>query len=463
MKKYFIAFLFLIGFATMASAQWVSPGNGTTYTLPELVNVSNGTVTNNPDGTGKFFINADLTISAHDVLLINDEVARIDAADILITINGSMVCTNSASNRVKLYGLNETQHFKMRFENATGCDIHRMYFSDGAGIKLIESEVTFDDVKFAFFTRDYSTAVIDVFNCDPVISNCYFMLNDGPAISSPANGQASPQILNCDFDTNVKDGNTPQINLGPGGDDTIRIVGNEVYTIMASWYVGGVSVADLLGTGSTKVLLKDNIIREGRYGYNQQGQTISSVITGNQFLNNNHEDNPMNGGSGISIYGTTVNNKAILRNNVITGNLWGITAIYLHDIDMGIEEDWGHNELHDNGNSGKVYDLYNNSACDLTAVGNDWGVTDEQSVENHIHHQFDDPSLGLVTFIPYIGYDDLEVFPVAEEPIDLENAVIYSITGQRVSYQSLRPGIYLVEVGQGAQRTVKKVLIDKKP
>ena len=289
------------------------------------------------------------------------------------------------------------------------------------------------------------------------------MLNEGPAISSPANGQASPQILNCDFDTNVKDGNTPQINLGPGGDDTIRIVGNEVYTIMASWYVGGVSVADLLGTGSTKVLLKDNIIREGRYGYNQQGQTISSVITGNQFLNNNHEDNPMNGGSGISIYGTTVNNKAILRNNVITGNLWGITAIYLHDINMGTEEDWGHNELHDNGNSGKVYDLYNNSACDLTAVGNDWGVTDEQSVENHIHPQFDDPSLGLVTFIPYIGYDDLEVFPVAEEPIDLENAVIYSITGQRVSYQSLRPGIYLVEVGQGAQRTVKKVLIDKKP
>jgi hypothetical protein len=113
----------------------------------------------------------------------------------------------------------------------------------------------------------------------------------------------------------------------------------------------------------------------------------------------------MNGGSGISIYGTTVNNKAILRNNIITGNLWGITAIYLHDIDLGTEDDWGNNEIHDNYNSGTVYDLYNNSACDITAVGNSWGTMSEEMIENHIFHQNDDPSLGLVTFIPFIGYD----------------------------------------------------------
>ncbi len=422
MKK---SFLFLIAIFAIVNThgQWISPGNGTTYTMPDLVDVTEGVVTVGENG---YVINADLTISANDVLKIDDQVVRIDVAEVLVTINGSMVCTNT--NRVKFYGLNETQHFSMRFENATGCNIKKMYFSDGAGIKVIDSDVTFDDVKFVYFTRDYSNAVIDIFNCDPVIKDCYFMLNHGAAISSPANGQASPQILNCDFDTNVTDNvNTPQINLGPGGNDTIRIVGNEVYTIMAQWYVGGLSIADLMGTGETKVLLKDNIIKEGRYGYNQQGQTISSVIVGNQFIDNYHEDNPMNGGSGISIYGTTVNNKAILRNNVITGNLWGITAIYLHDIDMGTEEDWGYNEIHDNYNAGEIYDLYNNSACDITAVGNQWGTTNYDFIEAHIYHQADDPSLGLVTFYPYVGSEGIDEIPAENM---LKDNLYYTLEGR---------------------------------
>lgn len=451
MKKILPVFLFFISLTSILNAQWVSPGNGTSYTLPDLVNVTDGAVTQGPDG---FLINTDLTISTNDVLVIDNQVSRIDAAAILLTINGSMVCTNTGSNRVKFYGLNETEHFKIRFENAVGCNIKKMYFSDGAGIKVIESEVTFDDVKFVYFTRDYCNAVIDVFNCDPVIKNCYFMLNQSAAISSPANGQASPQILNCDFDTNVTDINSPQINLGPGGQDTIRIVGNEIYTIMAQWYVGGISVADLMGTGSTKVLLKDNIIREGRYGYNQQGQTISSVIEGNQFLNNFHEENPMNGGSGISIYGSSTNNKAILRNNVITGNLWGITAIYLHDIDLGTEDDWGNNEIHDNYNSGVIYDLYNNSACDITAVGNKWGTIHESDIEDHIVHQTDDPSLGLVTYIPFVGYDQITE-TIDPKDLDLSEATLYTINGQRVRYsKSLNPGVYIVITEQGAKKIV---------
>ncbi|MBO6057729.1 MAG: DUF1565 domain-containing protein [Bacteroidales bacterium] len=423
MKKKLLLLIAIFITALSIDAQWVSPGDGTTYTMPDLVDVTEGVVTVGENG---YVINADITISANDILKIDDQVVRIDVAEVLVTINGSMVCTNT--NRVKFYGLNETQHFSMRFENATGCNIKKMYFSDGAGIKVIDSDVTFDDVKFVYFTRDYCNAVIDVFNCDPMIKDCYFLLNHGAAISSPANGQASPQILNCDFDTNVTDNvNTPQINLGPGGNDTIRIVGNEVYTIMAQWYVGGLSIADLMGTGETKVLLKDNIIKEGRYGYNQQGQTISSVIVGNQFIDNYHEDNPMNGGSGISIYGTTVNNKAILRNNVITGNLWGITAIYLHDIDMGTEEDWGYNEIHDNYNAGEIYDLYNNSACDITAVGNQWGTTNYDFIEAHIYHQADDPSFGLVTFYPYVGSEGIDEIPT--ETL-LKDNLYYTLEGR---------------------------------
>lgn len=474
-----------IGLTFNLNAQWVSPGNGTTYTLTDLVNVTNGVVTNGPDG---LLINADLTISANDVLKIDDQVTRVDINEILITINGSVICTNS--NRVRFYGLNETNHFSMRFENATSCNLKNMYFSDGAGIKVIESEVTFDDVKFVYFTRDYCNAVIDVFNCDPVIKDCFFMMNEGAAISSPANGQSSPQILNCSFDANadVNGLNIPQINLGPGGEDTIRIIGNEIDDRWASWHVGGISVADLMGTGSTKVLLSGNYVSNGRYGYNQQGQTISSVIEWNQFIDNFYEEDPMNGGSGISIYGYTTNCKAKLRHNTITGNLWGITAIYFHDIDMGTEEDWGNNEIHDNGNSSVIYDLYNNSTCDMMAVGNNWGTTDESVIERHIFHQFDNPDFGLVTFIPFIGYDAVcEVkspgFEVSPNPVSNSmfnlvldettpsEMVIYNLIGQKVMSQSidnkvntinvaaLESGVYFVEVKNAVDKSVKRIIV----
>lgn len=485
MRHFLLTIVFSIGLVSMLNAQWISPGNGTTYTFSDLVYVSNGVVTNGPDG---YLINADLTISANDVLKINDQVQRVDISEILITINGSMVCTNA--NRVRFYGLNETEHFSMRFENATACNLKNMYFSDGAGIKVIESEVTFDDVKFVYFTRDYCNAVIDVFNCDPIIKDCFFMMNEGAAISSPANGQSSPQILNCSFDANADvDGlNVPQINLGPGGEDTIRIIGNEIDDQWALWHVGGISVADLMGTGSTKVLLSRNYVANGRYGYNQQGQTISSVIEWNQFIDNFYEEDPMNGGSGVSIYGYTTNCRAKLRHNTITGNLWGITAIYFHYIDMGTEEDWGYNEIHDNGNSSVIYDLYNNSACNLTAVGNNWGTSDENVIERHIVHQFDNPDFGLVTFIPFVDCDvvnevEATVFEVSPNPVSNgsfniildetipSEMVIYNLIGQKVISQtiqnkvntihvaSLESGIYFVEVKNNISKSVKRIVV----
>ena len=400
MRKIVLLISFSIGLWSMLNAQWVSPGNGTTYTMSDLA-ATTDVVTFE---SGNYRIHADLTISTNDILKIDNGFQKIFVENALITIQGSMVCDNA--NRVSIMG---DPSFSMRFENATGCEVKKMYFSDGAGIKIIVSDVSFIDTKFLYFTRDYANAVIDFMNCNPLVEDCYFLLNKGAAISSPANGHGSPRILNNHIEENVTDDlNSPQINLGPGGEDTIYIVGNEIDGAFGTHRVGGISVADLMGTGSTKILLKDNHVTKGRYGYNQQGLTISSVIEGNQFIDNYYEDNPMNGGSGISIYGVDENNKAVLRNNVITGNLWGITVINAADINLGTEDDWGHNEIHNNYNSGHMYDLYNNSSFDIMAVGNDWGTTSEQEVEDHIFHQNDNTDLGLVTFIPFVGYDAVE-------------------------------------------------------
>ena len=485
MKKValFLSLSLILGYFSTLNAQWVSPGNGTIYTMSELVNVTEGVVTFE---SNNYYIHADLTISPNDVLKIDNGFTKIFVENALITVKGSMICEND--NRVSVMG---DPHFSMRFENATGCEIKKMYFSDGNGIKVIESDVDFIDTKFLYFTRDYANAVIDFMNCNPTIEDCIFMMNESAAISSPANGQGSPQILNCTFDANADSNgfNSPQINLGPGGDDTIRIVGNNIDDRWASWHVGGISVADLMGTGSTKVLLKDNVISNGRYGYNQQGLTISSVIERNQFIDNHYEDNPMNGGSGISIYGMNENNKAIIRDNIITGNLWGITAIYAFDIDLGTEDDWGNNQIHDNGNNGVIYDLYDNSTCNIMAIGNNWGTIDEQEVEDHIFHQNDDPSLGLVTFIPFVGYDDAvnefseAGFSIAPNPITNDNftlilekatpseMVIYNLNGQLIKSQqidnkentinieSLESGVYFVEVKNAIGKTVKRIVV----
>jgi hypothetical protein len=328
-------------------------------------------------------------------------------------------------------------------------------------------------------------------NCDPVFTNCEFDNNNGSAISSPANGQTSPQITNCIFDYNVGT-NQPHINLGPGSQDSIRIVNCTI-----QWgdnMAGGISIADLMGTGDTKILLKNNDINHNRYGYNQQGYHLSSTIIGNTFDQNNLETNPMNGGSGISIYGMDGNNKAYIRNNTITKNLWGITIINAADVDLGTEDDWGHNVIHDNGhlaNYGMDYlyfDLYNNTACDIMAVGNYWGTIDEQVIEEHITHQYDDPSLGLVTYIPFLDDDAIEesentAFAVAPNPISngsftltLENAqssemVIYNLNGQFIKSQkidnsvniinveTLESGVYFIEVRNNEERIVKKIII----
>ena len=406
MKKATLILALFFGFFPMLNAQWTSPGNGTTYTLDDLVEIS-GCVSFDPQ-IFYYFISGDITISANDKLYINrnDGLIYITFAnDYTITIKGSMEAMGQDEEHYLPIGMGSGH---LRFEDASDPSfLSYCWFGEMNGIQIINSDVTFDTCRFHYFYSQQQSSAVNCMNCDPVFTNCEFYSNKGAAIGSPANGQASPQILNCQFTNNVtSNANQPQINLGPGANDTIRIVN---CTIEGGGHdmSGGITIADLMNTGDTKILLKDNIVKNNRYGYNQQGYNLSSVIVGNQFIDNNLETNPMNGGSGISIYGMDGNNKAVIRNNVITGNLWGITAINAFDIDLGTEDDWGYNQIHDNENGGVIYDLYNNSTCDIMAVGNNWGTSNSHIIEEHIVHQNDDPSLGLVTFVPFVDVDGL--------------------------------------------------------
>ena len=410
MKNRIILLTLLLGFIPMLNAQWVSPGNGTTYTIEDLVEVSNGCVMW-IDGNQQYRIENDITISANDILDVNHSLYFNN--NVTLTIKGSIEAINTDTYYWLAFSGNSGVGGRIRLEDATGpCVFRRCNITELDGIQIIESEAVFTDCHFQNFRCEQQSAAVNCMNCDPVFTSCEFDNNNGSAISSPANGQTSPQITDCIFFLNVSMSNNPHINLGPGSQDSIRIVNCTIHA--GDEMAGGISISDLMGTGDTKILLKNNNINNNRYGYNQQGYHLSSTIIGNTFDQNKLGTNPMNGGSGISIYGMDENNKAYIRNNIITKNHWGVTVINAADVDLGTEDDWGNNLIYDNGhviNYGanyQYYDIYNNTPNDIMAIGNYWGTVDEQEIEEHITHQYDDPSLGLVNYIPFSTDDAIE-------------------------------------------------------
>ena len=70
--KRLLGLLVFIGLFPMLSAQWTSPGNGTTYTLNDLVEV--GCVLHD-EANATYNITTDITISATDRLYISVENA----------------------------------------------------------------------------------------------------------------------------------------------------------------------------------------------------------------------------------------------------------------------------------------------------------------------------------------------------------------------------------------------------
>lgn len=481
MKKIFLTILVLVGFMSLTNAQWVSPGNGTTFTMEDLVAASNGAVTNVESNI--YSINNDLTISTGDTWNITNDVAGIYVEEITITVNGTLNAEGDESQKI-LFSGNENP-FTFRLESATA-DINGVSFVKGGVIHVINSEATFNECEFKQFYASASSSAVNYMGSNPVFENCYFYENEAAAIGSGINVQGSPRIQNCIFENNdTSNGNYPQINIGPGATDTIYIINN---TITGNYNMsGGISISDIASVGSTKIRIQGNTITNNRYGINQQGKTISSVICNNTIVDNNLETNPNNGGSGISIYGLSTDCKAIIRHNTIKGNLWGITAISQYDIDLGTEDDYGHNNIFGNISEGQQMDLYVYSTIDIQAVGNYWGTTDEAEISAHIYDKNDNSAFGEAFFKPFLnddGINENQSLTASITPNPVTNGIItisfekevcgemsiYSATGQVVATQTienqinninidnLESGVYFVVIRSSEGTMTKKIV-----
>ncbi|MBO7616293.1 MAG: hypothetical protein J6T22_03710, partial [Bacteroidales bacterium] len=164
MKKLYLTFAFILAIAISLNAQWVSPGNGTTYTIEDLVEVSNGCVVW-IDGNQQYRIENDITISANDKLNVNHSLYFNN--NVTLTIKGSIEAINTDTYYWLAFSGNSGVGSRIRLEDATGpCVFRRCNITELDGIQIIESEAVFTDCHFHTFRCEQQSAAVNCMNCD---------------------------------------------------------------------------------------------------------------------------------------------------------------------------------------------------------------------------------------------------------------------------------------------------------
>ena len=399
MKRVFLLLIIICACASLY-AQWTSEGTGRTYTLQQLAEIPEaGVIFTYGECEPDFYLLTKSLNIIGDTLLFDFDARVADSVSIEVE-NGGFYCedhfiSNEDDSMASSYAIRLTDNTRVhiKYSKIEHC----------GGISLVDVHADMENVIFHSFNTKYYSSAISMMNSTANINNCEFSFNMGSAISSAANGNSTIKMEDCYVWANVfENSNRPQINLGPGTADTIFITNCIIKGYEGLNNVGGISIANLTGNAQTTNVVIDSCeISGNRYGINLYGYNINALVTNNKIKNNNLETNPMNGGSGISIYGVDENCKAKLRNNTISGNLWGITSINKNSIDLGTADDWGGNYIYDNGNGGITYALYNNASTDIYAIGNFWGTNDISEAEDVIFHRPDlGENYGLVIYEP---------------------------------------------------------------
>ncbi len=424
-KLYSLLTLFIIPFALVA--QYTTPGTGQTYSLDELVTLSNGAVTS---GGNEYQIHQPLFIAATDTFEITTNNTVRIAPEALITIEDSAVF-NVFSNALFTKLNPDSNYVGFRFESLSNVNIEGPIFEYGGGFKSITGNLQMVDCIMRYHNGgSSSSAVVGLSAGKPLFSDCTFLENDKAAIGSPANGSVAPTIINCTFTGNTMENqNRPQINLGPSGIDTTFIINNTITGYPENDQAGGIAIADFFG-GGTYAVISGNTIRNNRYGLTAVGKAYT-LITGNIIEDNNTQGNPALGGSGININSGGENSHVILDNE-IRGNHWGITTQGNAMINMGNLDDEeigaGNNVFSGNGNGGEIFAFYNNTPNFVFAQANCWTEDNqdatEDDIEDLIFHFADADSLGIVDYSNWLC--GAIVDPTGVNEISIDNlALIY--------------------------------------
>lgn len=408
MKKIILSLLVFV--SLIANAQFTSPNTGITYTPASLAAASGGAVV---FSGGNYLVNADVTISANDKLnILTDEVFKF-APNTALNMFGTI--TVNPPTGVKFTAQNIFSSYNgVKLDGSLNSIINKLTFEYAVSFKVNNCKPSFDGCVFQYNNNNASTSfgngAISLFNGNPTINNCLFQNNMRAAIQGGANIANAPVVTNCIFNgNNTTNQNVPQINLGASGTDTTKIIGCKFYA--ASVKSGAIG---FLPIGNLNTLIKNNYLKSNRYGITiSGGNNINAMISYNRIEDNNTDNNPATGGSGISVGGgsATSHQNTIITGNYIKGNLWGITILNFAKPNLGNlanadTSDNGKNVFINNVNVSEAQsDLYNNTPDDISAQGNYWNGYTNAIAETHIFHKPDNAALGTVDYgsllIPY--------------------------------------------------------------
>ncbi len=469
---------------TFINAQFTSPGNGTNYTLTSLSATAPTILVNN--GTD-YTLKADLTLSATDKLLIDENTTLKVNSGVAIFIYGEYKTT--ASNFTITASDITAPYRGIRFEEGSVAEMKNTRIEYGGGVRVLTATGFLMDNCILYknnnsgSTNLASSAALALYQgTGHVVKNSQFLENSRAGINSGANTTVSVDITNNYFyGNNTDNGNYPQINMGPGGVDSTRVINNIVSGNRAITKSGGISVSGLLG-GTNRFRVEGNTITDNRYGITHQGAGTTGIIKNNIIENNNTENNPNLGGSGISLTGTQ---NIIVRDNQIRGNLWGITILSNAVIDLGTANDHGNNVFKNNGNNGTTTAFYNNTSNLVNAIGNCWRE-DESSTDAMVEAVIGSLTAGTVSYKPYncaltLGASDISkskinVYPNPSknhfyfETENTGNIVIQDLSGKVVFSSiinkgknefntSLQPGVYIITQQSEGEKSNTKLII----
>ncbi len=489
MKKIIlITFLTLFTCAFVFAQDYTTPNTGVTWTLDDIAAASPTTIT---VAGSDYTLLGNLTIAENDTVIIDSDLTLSIDADKLITVFGAFTVD---SNAVTITALDvNTPYEGFRFEEFSEIDINNATIEYGGGLRVLTETFSIDNCTITNNVSGATTsAVIQLSRGLPQITNNTISFNENPAIGSAANSAVSAYIFNNTIEgNNQANSNRPQINLGTTlANDPLQIIQNTIIGDPALDQAGGIAIANFV-SGNVNVVIDNNIIRGNRYGITMLGINDSAEITNNIIEDNNIQGDPNLGGSGINLNSSTATNAVVVSGNEIRRNLWGITMQGSASINLGDDaSNPGGNIFSENGNGGEVYALYNNTANTISAKNNCWiegQQSTEQQVEDVIFHSVDDPTLGEVTFDPFlcgilgVAENAIENFSFYPNPVkneinfnnivSFEKVQIYGVQGNLISSATisegqntlpvnLPSGLYFVNFSNDAQTVTKKMIVE---
>ncbi|MBK5213590.1 MAG: hypothetical protein JJE55_08030 [Flavobacteriaceae bacterium] len=416
MKKIILnTFITLLTCAFAIAQDYTTPNTGVIWTLSDIATASPSTIT---ISGSDYTLLGNLTISENDTVLINSDLTLLIDADKLITVFGTFTVS---PNAVTITALDENVPYNgFRFEEFSAINIQNATIQYGGGLRVLTETFSIDNCTLTNNVSGATTsAVIQLSRGMPQITNNIISFNKNPAIGSAANSEVSGYIFNNIIEGNTTDNaNRPQINMGTTmANEPLQIIQNTIIGDPALTKVGGIAIANFVG-GNINTVVDNNTIRGNRYGITILGPVNSAGITNNIIEDNNTQGDPNLGGSGINLNTSTVGAEVIASGNQIRRNLWGITLQDQALINLGDDgANIGQNIFAENGNGGEIFALYNNTPNPVLAKHNCW-IEDQQStpeqVEDVIFHSVDDPTLGEVTFEPFL----CGVLGIAENTIE---------------------------------------------